>query len=326
MSALYKSPPIPYDVFLQIAANIFDKNVVLFPLSASSAHHGGMYTDIRSVHGGTGDPFFMLYFEEWRLAGHYQSLEIDPNVDMNRVMAHYAWRNKCLTRSFSRTLSSSQPFISHPQPPPSPPSRSLTPLYSTRQRLESDTDGLTFGNSFSPIRRGSQEDTEQAVTSADVTLPKTINCEATKCQHVVIYGKHFDTDAWNMWTAANDTVNGDCEFCGLAMGPTRGVPKHQRLQHHILRKCTKYLNTPEKTQPSISQPLPPSSPPSPAAPPSYVNRRNAVKPKPVTCKKKKGECTHVIAFGEHFNKTAWKAYSDFLSAQHAETPLPDDSF
>ena len=70
MSALYKSPPIPYDVFLQIAANIFDKNVVLIPLSASSAHHGGMYTDIRSVHGGTGDPFFMLYFEEWRLAGH----------------------------------------------------------------------------------------------------------------------------------------------------------------------------------------------------------------------------------------------------------------
>ena len=29
-------------------------------------------------------------------------------------------------------------------------------------------------------------------------------------------------------------------------------------------------------------------------------------------------------FGEHLNKTAWKAYSDFLSSQHAVTPLPDD--
>ena len=321
------------DVFLQIAANIFDKNVILIPLSASSAHHGGMYSDIRSVHGGTGDPFFMLYFEEWRQAGHYQSLEIDPNVDMNRVMAHYAWRNKCLTRSFSRTLSFSQPSIAHPPPPLPPPSHSLSPLYSTRQRLESDTAGLTFANAFSPIRREPQEDTEQAVTSVDVTLPQTINCEADKCQHVVIYGKHFDTDAWNMWTAANDTINGDCEFCGLAMGPMRGVPKHQRLQHHILRKCMKYQNTTEHsepTQPSSSQPLPPSSstspspPPGPSAPPSYTSKRNAVKPKPVTCKKKKSECTHVVAFGEHFNKTAWKAYSDFLSTQHADTPLPDD--
>ena len=29
-------------------------------------------------------------------------------------------------------------------------------------------------------------------------------------------------------------------------------------------------------------------------------------------------------FGEHLNKTAWKAYSDFLSSQHTDTPLPDD--
>ena len=37
-----------------------------------------------------------------------------------------------------------------------------------------------------------------------------------------------------------------------------------------------------------------------------------------------GECTHVIAFDEHYNKTAWKAYSDFLSAKQAETPIPDE--
>ena len=29
-------------------------------------------------------------------------------------------------------------------------------------------------------------------------------------------------------------------------------------------------------------------------------------------------------FGEHLNKTAWKAYFDFLSSQHTDTPLPDD--
>ena len=31
-------------------------------------------------------------------------------------------------------------------------------------------------------------------------------------------------------------------------------------------------------------------------------------------------------FGEHLKKTAWKAYSDFLSSQHADTPQPDDFF
>ena len=29
-------------------------------------------------------------------------------------------------------------------------------------------------------------------------------------------------------------------------------------------------------------------------------------------------------FGEHLNKTAGKAYSDFLSSKHTDTPLPDD--
>ena len=116
-------------------------------------------------------------------------------------------------------------------------------------------------------------------------------------------------------------------FVNFAVLLWRGVPKHQRLQHHILRNGQKYINIPEHSQqirPTSSQPLPPSSPPSQAAPPSYTSRRNAVKPKPVICKKKRGECTHVIAFGEHFNKTAWKAYSDFLSTQQAETPIPDE--
>ena len=50
----------------------------------------------------------MLYFEEWRTAGHYQSLEVDPNVDMNRVLAHFSWRTKCLSRSGSTLLSCSK--------------------------------------------------------------------------------------------------------------------------------------------------------------------------------------------------------------------------
>ena len=54
------------DVFLQITANVFNKNIILIPLHSSSSHNAGMYTDIRSVDGGCGDPLFMLYFEEWR--------------------------------------------------------------------------------------------------------------------------------------------------------------------------------------------------------------------------------------------------------------------
>ena len=54
------------DVFLQITANVFNKNIILIPLHSSSSHNAGMYIDIRSVDGGCGDPLFMLYFEEWR--------------------------------------------------------------------------------------------------------------------------------------------------------------------------------------------------------------------------------------------------------------------
>ena len=61
-----------------------------------------------------------------------------------------------------------------------------------------------------------------------------------------IYGKHFDQTQWDAWTAANDTENGVCEFCGVAMGPARGIPKHQRLQFHILRRCPRYRNRSER--------------------------------------------------------------------------------
>ena len=134
------------DVFLQIAANILNRNVILIPLSPSSAHHAGMYQEIRSFNGGEGDPFYMLYFEEWRTAGHYQSLEPDTNAGYNLVIAHYNWRLK----SFSNILSDASCAASVPTPPQPPvaapatapaPSCTVTAvsqLQSTRQRIESE--------------------------------------------------------------------------------------------------------------------------------------------------------------------------------------------
>ena len=106
------------------------------------------------------------------------------------------------------------------------------------------------------------------------------------------------------------------------MASTKGVPKHIRLQQHILRKCAKYI--PTTPTPSASSVLRPTEPPavpksnhdlpssvgsspasnvpaqSPAVPHStralptsaapalsdYAILRNAVKPNPVNCKKK----------------------------------------
>ena len=81
------------DIFIQVAANLLDVNVILIPISSASAHHDGMYIDVRSVHGGhSTPPFTLLYFEEWRTAGHYQSLEPDPMVEDNIVLSHFRSR------------------------------------------------------------------------------------------------------------------------------------------------------------------------------------------------------------------------------------------
>ena len=42
----------------------------------------------------------------------------------------------------------------------------------------------------------------------DVTIPDTLLCSSKNCGHVVEYGKHFDKEQWNRWTAANSTVTG----------------------------------------------------------------------------------------------------------------------
>lgn len=157
------------DVFIQIVANILNTNIILIPLSPSSAHHAGMYLDVRSVHGGTGDPFYMLYFEEWRTAGHYQSLEPNPNFKNNRVIAHFNWRS-CTQTSINLssvnhppTLSqtaSSPPSPSSPPAPPTPPPQAVpAQLHSTRQRIESEGT-LQFSQVVSPIRNGDIEQDE----------------------------------------------------------------------------------------------------------------------------------------------------------------------
>ena len=50
----------------------------------------------------------------------------------------------------------------------------------------------------------------------------------------------------------------------------------------------------------------------PAAQPSASR-----KPNPVVCKKKKGSCKHVIAFGQHYNQKSWTEYETYLNTQHA---------
>ena len=86
------------------------------------------------------------------------------------------------------------------------------------------------------------------------------------------------------------------------MGPMKGLAKHMRLQHHILRKCAKYMPAspifPASSMPPTAllpaappppQPAPIQPPPSGQAQPSiseYARMRNAVKSKPVMCKKK----------------------------------------
>ena len=95
----------------------------------------------------------MLYFEEWRMAGHYQSLEQDPKVRYNMVLAHFNWRSKSLVSTSSVSLSDTPtPDTPSTLLPPTLPTLPSAPtqLHSTRQRLESD--GIvTFSQVLSPI-------------------------------------------------------------------------------------------------------------------------------------------------------------------------------
>ena len=148
---------------------------------------------------------------------------------------------------------------------------------------------------------------------------KTICCSRQDCGQVSVYGKHFDNTQWEKWTDANDTENGTCEFCGLTMKPAKGIPKQKRLQFHILRRCPKYRQQCDADlgQSSPALPRPPSGraaapqPPRPSTSTTATVRpqpltsqleereradmeRARLKPKPIACKKKKGNI-HVFS-------------------------------
>ena len=74
------------------------------------------------------------------------------------------------------------------------------------------------------------------------------------------------------------------------MKATAGIPKKQRLQYHVLRRCSKYKDMLEVTRrqegpPPQQRPASPSPVPQVTARPSTASQR----PKPVKCKKAKGD-------------------------------------
>ena len=158
----------------------------------------------------------MLYFEEWRTAGHYQSLEIDPKVRYNMVLAHYEWRSN--TFSSAKTMSTSE-VSSIPSLPPSPlllsPAGNLQPsenpatqLQSTRQRLESDGTA-SFSQIVSPITRQQAETCEdQSDAARNSTMqpvshrPKPVKCKKKKgaCNHVIAFNEHYNRKSWEIYT------------------------------------------------------------------------------------------------------------------------------
>ena len=120
---------------------------------------------------------------------------------------------------------------------------------------------------------------------------------------------------------------GECEFCGLKMGPTSGIPRNQRLQHHILRKCYKYTHSTSVAPAIPTTPSPMQSSSSSSSSELSIAGASSTqsrKPRPINCHKKKGECNHVIAFGDHYNKKAWNQYTEYVNSQKALHAVPTE--
>ena len=123
------------------------------------------------------------------------------------------------------------------------------------------------------------------------------------------------------------------------MQPTPGIPRNRRLQHHILRRCSKYKDVTLAASSPVLQMPPPQAPASTAPPPAIAPRPPAsmspasrappaspapvppstARPTPVICKKRSGTCKHVIAFGDHYDRNAWAKYEEYINGQHAIT-------
>ena len=108
------------------------------------------------------------------------------------------------------------------------------------------------------------------------------------------------------------------------MGPASGIPRIQRLQFHILKRCLKYVPA-APTTPPVAVPSQPtthagSTPASSSIGQSVVARM----PKPVQCKKKAGTCNHVYVFVKHYDKKLWAEYKNNVDSQHATTKVPTE--
>ena len=113
-----------------------------------------MYLDIRPVHGGAGDTFFMLYFEEWRMAGHYQSLEPDPSVKKNKVIDHFNWRMKSLANTFHSNQSEASAAACAPGPSGTPACPSSSPSICPPMSPSSELVSTLLATSTLPRPRG----------------------------------------------------------------------------------------------------------------------------------------------------------------------------
>ena len=69
-----------------------------------------------------------------------------------------------------------------------------------------------------------------------------------------------------------------------------------------------------------SRPAAPTAP-SPPASTSSGSTDPVSKPNAVNCKKRKGSCNHVVAFGQHFNEIAWKKYADYVKTLSSATVI-----
>ena len=54
---------------------------------------------------------------------------------------------------------------------------------------------------------------------------------------------------------------------------------------------------------------------------SKPSTESVKKPTPVVCKKKKGACKHIVAFGDHYNEIAWKKYADHVKSLSSMTEV-----
>ena len=147
---------------------------------------------------------------------------------MNRVMAHYNWKNRCLTRSINRTPSLDCSLAPPPQPtglsrvtaarPAQASNRPFSPMYSTHQRLESDTVGLLFAD-VSLITRLAIQVSSPSTTDDNgkhlliFCIPPTINCTAVSMENTLINKPGLDgqlsTIVRILWS-----LHGSNEGCG----------------------------------------------------------------------------------------------------------------